>query len=173
MHKPIFLIGFMGSGKTTLGKKLAKLLELKFIDLDQVIVDRINMSIPDYFKAFGEEQFRQLEREVLQEQAGQAAIVSTGGGSPCFYDNMDWILQNGISIYLVLSVKALHHRLQQSNIATRPALKGLQGDALLAFIEEKLSEREPYYKQADIHIDQLNTTLESIRQSIQNHEKNT
>ena len=163
----------MGSGKTTLGKKLAKLLKLEFVDLDQVIVDRINMSIPDYFKLHGEEQFRKLEQEVLHEQAGQIAVISTGGGSPCFYDNMDWILQNGLSIYLVLSPKALHSRLEQSNIETRPALNGLRGEALLNFIQEKLSEREPFYKKADIHIDQLNTSLETRRQSIENHEKNT
>lgn len=161
----------MGSGKTTLGKKLASYLNLDFIDLDQVIVKHIGMSIPDYFSEFGEQKFRELESRLLKEQGRQAAVISTGGGSPCFFDNMEWILKNGIAIYLYLTPKALHNRLQQSNIASRPALKGLQGDALLQFIEEKLNEREPFYRQAHIQIDQLNTSLHAIRQSIETHQQ--
>lgn len=172
MNKPIFLIGFMGSGKTTLGKKLANHLHLKFVDLDLLIVQRIGMSIPAYFEQYGEQKFRELESQLLKEQGGQSAVISTGGGSPCFFDNMQWILQNGITLYLHLPPKALHSRLQQSNIATRPALKGLRDEALLQFIEEKLNEREPFYKQAHIHIDQLNTSLDAIRQSIEAYAKN-
>lgn len=172
MDKPLFLIGFMGSGKTTLGKKLANHLNLKFIDLDQMIVARIGMAIPEYFTLHGEQKFRELESQILKEQAGERAVVSTGGGGPCFFDNMQWILENGISIYLYLTPKALHHRLQQSNIASRPALQGLRDEALLQFIEEKLSEREPFYKQANIHIDQLNTSLDAICQSIETYAEN-
>lgn len=172
MDKPIFLIGFMGSGKTTLGKKLANHLNRKFIDLDHVIVERIGMSIPEYFTQYGEQKFRELESQLLKEQQGERAVISTGGGSPCFFDNMQWILENGISIYLYLTPKALHHRLQQSNISSRPALQGLRDEALLQFIEEKLDERAPFYKQAHIHIDQLNTSLDTICQSIETYAEN-
>lgn len=172
MDKPIFLIGFMGSGKTTLGKKLADHLNLKFIDLDQMIVERIGMSIPEYFIQHGEQKFRELESQILKEQGRERTVISTGGGSPCFFDNMQWILENGISIYLHLTPKALHNRLQQSNIASRPALQGLRDEALLQFIEEKMGERDPFYKQAHIHIDQLNTSLDAICQSIETYEKN-
>lgn len=171
MDKPIFLVGFMGSGKTTLGKKLANHLGLAFVDLDYLIVQRIGMSIPAYFEQYGEQKFREQESQLLKEQGGLAAVISTGGGSPCFFDNMQWILENGLAIYLHLTPKALHSRLQQSNIATRPALKGLKDEALLQFIEEKLREREFFYKQAHIHIDQLNTSLEAIGQSIESYEK--
>ncbi|HLT88839.1 MAG TPA: shikimate kinase [Sphingobacterium sp.] len=172
MDKPIFLIGFMGSGKTTLGKKLANHLNLKFIDLDHLIVERIGMSIPAYFTQYGEQQFRELESQILKEQGGEQAVISAGGGTPCFFDNMQWILENGISIYLHLTPKALHNRLQQSNIASRPALRGLRDEALLQFIEEKLDERAPFYRQAHIHIDQLNTSVDAIRQSIETYAKN-
>lgn len=173
MDQPIFLIGFMGSGKTTAGRKLARLLNMKFIDLDELIVERIGMSIPEYFAKYGEHKFRELESQTLKEQHGKQVIVATGGGSPCFFDNMKWIRENGISVYLYLTPKALHSRLQQSDIATRPALKGLRDEALLAFIEQKLEEREVFYKQAHIHIDQLNTSLETIRQSIDNYAKSS
>lgn len=91
MPKPIFLIGYMGSGKTTLAKKLASKLELPFIDTDDEIVKEIGMSITEYFQLHGEEKFRELERKQLLKTAQQNAIVSTGGGSPCFFDNMQWI----------------------------------------------------------------------------------
>ncbi|PRD45436.1 shikimate kinase [Sphingobacterium haloxyli] len=171
MDKPIFIIGFMGSGKTTLGKKLASHLHLKFIDLDHLIVERAGMSIPEYFIQHGELKFRELESQILKEQGGKPAVISTGGGSPCFFDNMQWILENGISIYLFLTPKALYNRLQQSNIASRPALRGLRDEALLQFIEEKLNEREPFYSQAHIRIDQLNSSLDTISQSIKTYAK--
>ena len=85
---------------------------------------------------------------------------------------MQWMLENGIAVYLHLTPKALHNRLQQSDIASRPALRGLRDEALLAFIEEKLRERDPFYKQAHIHIDQINTSLETVRQSIETYAKN-
>ncbi|HLS97034.1 shikimate kinase [Sphingobacterium allocomposti] len=173
MNKPIFLVGFMGSGKTTLGKKLALHLERKFVDLDEVIVERVGMSIPAYFAMYGEDSFRELEREVLHEQTEINIVVSTGGGSPCYFDNMQWILNNGLAIYLHLSPKALYSRLQQSNIAKRPALKGLQGDDLLHFIENKLLEREPFYKQAQLQIDQLHTSLDDLSQSIKQYATST
>lgn len=166
MDRPIFLIGFMGSGKTTWGKKLANRLQKQFIDLDQLIVKQIEMSIPEYFERFGEAQFRILESKILKEQLSPNTIVSTGGGSPCYFDNMDWINKNGLSIYLCLSPKALFTRLQQSNIASRPALKALQGEELLAFIEDKLAARADYYNQAMIHVDQLNATVDSIIKQI-------
>lgn len=159
----------MGSGKTTLGKKLAHHLRRKFVDMDHLIVEHAGMSIPEYFAEFGEQKFRELERDTLQQLTDDNIVVSTGGGSPCYYDNMQWILDNGLAIYLYLTPKALYHRLQQSNIAKRPALKGLQGDALLHFIEEKLAEREPFYQRAHMQIDQLSTSVEDLSQSILAH----
>lgn len=162
IQKPVFLIGFMGSGKTTWGKKLANALQVPFVDLDHEIVEHIGMSIPEYFSKYGEEKFRELEREVLIAQQNKSGIISTGGGTPCYFQNMDWLLDNGIVLYLKHSPKSLWNRLNQSDINKRPALKGMTGDDLLQFIESKLEERAPFYDRAHILVDQLNTNLEEL-----------
>jgi shikimate kinase len=162
MNKPVFLIGFMGSGKTTWGKKIASALNLPFVDLDYEIMAHIGMSIPEYFQQFGEEKFRQLESEFLRQQKDRLAIISTGGGTPCSRDNMQWIKGNGISLYLYHTPKSLWNRLSQSDVNKRPVLRGLNGEELLNFISTKLDERTPYYEQADIKIEQIKTPLEEI-----------
>ena len=175
IQRPVFLIGFMGSGKTTWGKKLANALELPFVDLDHEIVDSIGMSIPEYFAQHGEEKFREIEREVLQKQHGKASIISTGGGTPCYFDNMEWLLNNGTVLYLKHSPKSLWNRLSQSDVNKRPALKGFTGEELLQFIESKLEERNPFYDKAHILVDQINTPLEDlvslVKANIQIHEQ--
>lgn len=162
MEKPVFLIGFMGSVKTTWGKKLANALSVPFIDLDHELVNKIGMSIPEYFQLHGEAKFRELEKEMLLEQENRVGILSTGGGTPCYFDNMDWLLSHGTVLYLKHSPKSLFNRLSNSDIQKRPALQGLQGEALLAFIESKLNERSIYYDRAHIVIDQINTSLEDL-----------
>lgn len=160
----IFLVGYMGSGKTTLGRKLARSLGLDFVDLDELIVSRTGRSIPEIFQAEGEEGFRALEAEVLRSLGGSAApaVVSVGGGTPCFHDNMAWMNAHGRTIYLRLSTAALWHRLEQSDVKKRPVLQGLRGEALREFIEEKLAEREPYYLQAHYTIDQLKDKVPAV-----------
>ena len=171
MPKPIFLIGYMGSGKTTLGKKLATKLELPFIDTDQEIVKQIGMSITEYFSQHGEDAFRALEREQLRKFSENAAVISTGGGAPCFFDNMEWIRANGYAVYLQMSPKALFDRLSQSKLHKRPILIGKSPEELRLFIEEKLIEREPYYTQAHLTIDQLNTSVEALADLINQHNR--
>jgi shikimate kinase len=108
----IFLIGFMGCGKTTLGRKLASRLDYEFIDLDDIFEEKVGMTITEYFSAFGEDAFRKLESEVLkQTKYPENAVVSTGGGLPCFFDNMDWMNAHGKTIYIKLSPKTLANRL--------------------------------------------------------------
>jgi len=161
--KPVFLVGFMGSGKTTWGRKLAGKTGRVFIDLDEAIVARTGMPIADYFLRHGEASFRELESEVLKNlPLDQPAIVSTGGGTPCFFDNMAWMNTMGTTIYFHLPPKALWDRLVQTDIATRPALKGLSGDALLEDITAKLAERSPYYRQAQHTVDQLSLRLDEL-----------
>ncbi|TDQ81224.1 shikimate kinase [Sphingobacterium yanglingense] len=169
MNRPIFIVGFMGSGKTTLGKKIAAAMGRTFIDLDHEIVAHIGMSIPEYFKAFGESNFRELEREFLRKQKGNNAIISTGGGTPCFFDNMQWITQNGLALYLEHSPKSLWSRLSQSDVNKRPVLKGLNGEELLTFIETKLEDRAPFYNQSQLKVDQMHTSIEQIVQLINNY----
>jgi len=138
----IFLIGFMGCGKTTLGRKLASRLGYPFMDLDHVLEAKAGMTIAEYFSIYGEDAFRKLESEILkQTEYPENAIVSTGGGLPCFFDNMDWINKQGRSIYIQLSPKTLAGRLEHEKVK-RPLLRDKHGDDLVAFIGDKLEERE-------------------------------
>lgn len=158
----IYLIGFMGCGKTTLGKKTAAKMSFNFIDLDKEIEARAGMSIPDYFKEFGEAAFRVLERETLQSSEFPLnSIIATGGGAPCFFDNMQWMNTNGTTVYLSLSPKALASRLETA-AEERPLLQQLKGDALVEFITQKLSEREMFYKQASLTAQGINITPEKL-----------
>lgn len=159
----VFLVGFMGSGKTTLGKKLANKLAMPFVDLDRMITDDVEMSIPEYFQRFGEAEFRSREAESLRSLDLQVpSVVSVGGGTPCYHDNMTWMNQQGITIYLKLPAKALWERLQKSDVTKRPVLKGLYGEDLLNFIQSKLAEREPVYLQSTFVVNQLKDKVHQI-----------
>jgi len=160
----IFLIGFMGSGKTTLGRKLAARMGCEFIDLDHKLEQQVELSIAEYFSIFGEDAFRKLESEVLKKTIySDNAIISTGGGLPCYFDNMEWMKANGKVIYIKLSPKTLADRLE-SGKEERPLLQDKHGDDLIAFIEQKLAEREGFYSQANIIADGLSLTAERLEQ---------
>jgi shikimate kinase len=163
----IFLIGFMGSGKTTLGRKLAARMNYEFIDLDHKLEQQVELSIAEYFSFFGEDSFRKLEREVLRKTVyPENVIISTGGGLPCFFDNMDWMKANGKVVYLSLSPKTLADRLEAGK-EDRPLLQDKHGEALVAFIEQKLGEREKFYSQANIIADGLSLTAERLEQILE------
>lgn len=158
LKRPIFLIGFMGSGKTTIGKKLSKASNLPLIDLDQLIVERSGMNISDYFSTHGEDSFRELETSTLKSISfHQGMVVSTGGGTPCFNDNMLWMNEVGITVYLQLPPRALLKRLSGKEIQSRPLLQGKSEDKILDFITKKLEERESFYKKAELTINAHNT----------------
>lgn len=165
-HGLIFLIGFMGCGKTTWSRKLAAKLQCDVIDLDTVLEQKAGMSIAEYFTAHGEAAFRQLESDVLKHTPYPAnAVVSTGGGLPCFFDNMDWMNSHGKSIYIKLSPKGLASRLENAK-TVRPVLQGKKGDELVAFIETKLAEREAFYNQATYSIDGMDLSVERFEELI-------
>jgi shikimate kinase len=160
----IFLIGFMGSGKTTLGRKLAAKMGYEFIDLDHKLEQQVELSIAEYFSFFGEDSFRKLEAQVLKKTPYPGnVIISTGGGLPCYFDNMDWMKANGKVVYIRLSPKTLADRLE-SGKEERPLLQDKHGDELVAFIEQKLAEREAFYSQASIIADGLSLTAEKLEQ---------
>jgi shikimate kinase len=160
----IFLIGFMGSGKTTLGRKLAAKMGYEFIDLDHKLEQQVELSIAEYFSLFGEDAFRKLESEVLKSTIyPENVIVSTGGGLPCFFDNMDWMNAHGRTVYIKLAPKTLADRLENGK-EERPLLQEKHGDTLVAFIEQKLAEREDFYSQANIVADGLSLTAERLEQ---------
>lgn len=144
----IFLLGFMGSGKTHWGKKWAAVNGLHFIDLDEVIERKALMTISKIFEASGEEHFRTLEAGALRECAGSRnTIIACGGGTPCFHDNMSWMNEHGLTIYISATPSQIIRRLR-SEQAKRPLLNTLDEVGLRSFIETKLKEREPIYTQA-------------------------
>lgn len=141
----IYLIGFMGCGKSTLGKLLADELQWAFVDLDQLIVNAEGQPIADIFRDKGEKYFREREREQLHLTSQlNNYIIATGGGAPCYFDNIDWINENGISIYLNPTVDALVTRLIR-NKTQRPLIKHMDEQELPAFVSNLLHDREPIY----------------------------
>lgn len=151
--KRIFLIGYMGAGKTTVGKALSKRIGLSFIDLDYYIERRYCKSVPQIFAEKGEDSFREIERKMLHEVADfEDVLVSTGGGTPCFFDNMDYMNRCGTTIYLKVSVEELARRLEVCK-HPRPVLKGRIGEELRTFITENLKGRLPFYEKASILFD--------------------
>ncbi|MGC6470749.1 MAG: shikimate kinase [Flavobacteriales bacterium] len=144
----IFLVGYMGSGKSTLGKKLAHNLNYEFIDLDQYIQKEEDRTIKKIFESDGEDYFRKLERVYLHRIIdSENTVISTGGGTPCFFDNMEQMNEYGKTIYINMHPKALIPRLQKSE-EFRPLIAGLEGEKLLDYIYKTLREREIYYHKA-------------------------
>lgn len=158
----IYLIGFMGSGKSTIGKILAQHLQLAFYDMDTLIETKAQKTISEIFAEDGENAFRLIEKDVLHETRQlEKAIIATGGGAPCHFDNMDWIAQQGMSLYLRASPSLLTQRLR-SQQSHRPLVRGLNDTELLAFIDSKLIERSPFYEQADMIYDQDQRTAAAM-----------
>lgn len=162
----IFLVGFMGCGKSTKAKQLAGLLECPVIDIDAVIVEQKGMSIADYFAAHGEAAFRQLENETLKSfDYPDTCVVATGGGLPCYFDNMDWMNEHGITIYLEMTPPQLVSRLQ--NREKRPLLKGMNDEQLLTFINGKLEERNPFYRKAKLSVNAFDLDPKDLLEQLQ------
>lgn len=143
----------MASGKTTFGAALAKKLNLPFIDLDQYIEQKKGLTISEIFAKYGEEGFRRIETETLKDVSqNKKAIISCGGGTPCFNDNMEIINASGTSVFLNASVETLLSRLILLN-ATRPLVAGKSPEEIEKIIKEQLEKRLPYYSKAKIHWD--------------------
>ncbi len=158
----IYLVGYMCSGKSTVGKKLAKKLGLKFCDTDKLFEEKNNSTISDFFAKHGEVAFREKEREILTSLLPlQDCVVSTGGGIPCFQDNMDLMNENGITIYLDISPKSVLDRLRSAD-EERPLLKDIPAEEQEAFIEQHLAQRKPFYEKADISVKAENLKVETI-----------
>lgn len=160
--RKVYIIGFMGSGKTTAGKKLAAVLGWSFLDLDKKIEDKTGKSIAEIFSEHGEDYFRKIESEILKNlECETDTVVSTGGGTPCYADNMDFMLITGLTVYLKLTPLQLRSRLSESK-GERPLIKNLGKEELLAFIEEKLRLREPWYNRAAINIEGIDIDIKNL-----------
>ena len=167
MNTRIFLIGFMGSGKSTLGAQLARRLEYRFVDMDRLIEDTAEMSIPEIFDEHGEEVFRKWEHDILLELCQrEKLVISTGGGVPCHSGNMDLMNSRGCTIYLRLSPDALRSRLIKSR-TERPLIKGKSEAELLDFIQSKLEAREEFYMRAAQVVEGLDMNAETLASLLQ------
>lgn len=154
----------MGSGKTTIGHRLARQLGYAFMDQDDLIEELAEKKIPEIFESEGEAGFRKQERQAIQNLIKQTnLVVATGGGAPCFFNNMQVYNENGITIYLKLPPKALAMRLKDSS-TERPLIKNKSEEELINYIEQTLQEREKYYQQATFVIEGINLRVEDILQ---------
>ena len=148
----IYLIGYMGCGKSTIGKKVADLMSISFIDMDKYIEERYLKSVAEIFAEEGESSFREKERAALLElSAFEDVVIGTGGGSPCFFDNIDVMNENGVTVYIAPDSDVLASRLIKSK-TVRPLIAGKSKQALVLFIEEALKKRISYYEKAQIII---------------------
>jgi len=164
----IFLIGFMGSGKTYWGKILSRRLEMPFYDLDTVIEAVENKSVRQIFNDEGEEHFRKKEQEALEAiiDDHEDVVVSTGGGTPCFFNNIDLMKKNGKVIWLNTSVEVLVQRLIKEK-QSRPLIKNISDSELKSFIVKKMQDRRLYYEQADITLKEELVSIDSFLKQIQ------
>jgi shikimate kinase len=163
----IYIIGFMGSGKSTAGKKLASILDWSFVDLDIKIEEQTGMTIPELFTQNGEDYFRNIEEKVLKSiKLLKNTVVSTGGGTPCHSNNMDYMLKTGLTVYLKLTPAQLKSRLSEST-HERPLIKNLGNDDLLRFIEEKLAYREKWYNCSEIILEGIDLNINTLKTLVQ------
>jgi shikimate kinase len=163
----VYLVGFMGSGKSTVGKKLAKQLEYNVIDLDRYIEAKLFKTIPEIFKEKGEESFRVLETKYLSEIAQfENVVISTGGGTPCFNKNLEIMRDSGTVIYLELEQKALVSRLANSKRKDRPMLDNIGTLELNNFVENKMKERVQFYEKAHIKLNAMSIDIKLLAEKI-------
>lgn len=151
--KRIIIIGYMGAGKTTVGRALAKDLGLEFYDLDWYIENRMRKTVKELFDERGEEGFRKIEHNLLHEVAEfENVVLSCGGGTPCFFDNMDYMNQQGDTVYLKATPEVLYGHLKMGK-TVRPLLLNKTSEEVQTFVREQLRQREPYYSKAKYTLD--------------------
>lgn len=150
----VVLVGLPGSGKSTFGRQLAHELKFPYLDLDQQIEDKSQLKIPDIFLMLGEGKFRELETEVLYEllQRDTSFVLATGGGAPCFNDNMELINQKSVSVYLDVPLDTISERLRVSKIQNRPMFLNLDQGEITLKLKSLLAQRENFYNQAKIKL---------------------
>jgi shikimate kinase len=165
----IFLIGMPGSGKTTLAQQLATHLQLPFIDLDEEIVKAAGKSIKGIFEQEGEDHFRELERERLQYCTDTYArfVMATGGGTPCFFDNMEAMKKAGTVVFLNTSLQTIQSRLAGQEITKRPLMKDVDLKKFAESFKIKFDERMPVYQQADVILEEKQQHITEVKPLLQ------
>ena len=168
----IYLVGYMGAGKTTAARRLAQRLGWEVADTDDLFEAKYKISVCDFFNKYDEPLYRKLESEVLKEtESLENVVISTGGGTACYFDNMDWMNQHGLTVFLRISQKAVVDRLVHAK-RKRPLAEGKTEEELTAFVEQHYTERLPFYEQAritvkaeDLDLDGLMKQIEELRLS--------
>lgn len=159
----IFLIGFMGSGKTHWGRLLSEKLGIRFFDLDEQVMEHAGKSVVEIFATEGEEQFRLMEKDVLHiiTESHDSFVMACGGGSPCYFNNIEYMNQSGTSVWINAPLEVLFQRLL-SEKDKRPLIKDLSDEQLRNFIAKKFSDRKIYYEQADVTVDEEPVQLDGL-----------
>lgn len=163
----IFLIGFMGAGKTHWGRLLSEKLGIRFFDLDEQVAEHAGKTIPDIFAAEGEEYFRLLEKEVLYiiTESHDSFVMACGGGSPCYFNNIDYMNEAGTTVWINTSLPILFERLVKEK-DKRPLIRQLSEEQLQAFIGKKFADRKIYYEQAEITVEDEPLELDALIEKI-------
>ena len=165
----IYLLGFMGSGKSSQGKKLASKLGYKFLDTDQMTEKASNAKISEIFRDKGESWFRDMEADVLRATVLYPdAVIACGSGTPCYFNNMQWMFARGVTIYMQQPAERLFGRLK-SRKAKRPLIAGMDDDALKNYIIEKLSQRNYLYQKAHHTVDLSEHGVKDIMEMLEQH----
>ncbi len=170
----VILVGLPGSGKSTFGKQLAHALHFPYLDLDQVIEDYQALTIPEIFSRYGEGKFREWETESLIRLLArdESFVLATGGGAPCFNDNMDLINEKGISVYLDVPLEAISQRLKSSKIQNRPMFGGLDQGEIILKLKSLQAQREYFYNQAKIKLSGEDFSAELLMYELINQLRN-
>ncbi|MBK9543097.1 MAG: shikimate kinase [Bacteroidetes bacterium] len=164
----IFLIGYMGSGKSKTGEALSKVLQYRFLDTDNIIEEQTGKRISDIFQAPGPEEFRLMEKNVIRSIGTKDdQVISTGGGLPCYFENMDWMNANGLTIYLEANAGLLFHRLVR-NRAGRPLIEKISDVDLMEQIQNHLIDRIPFYQMAQIKVSAASLDIKSLTEQVKN-----
>ena len=149
---PLFLIGYMGAGKSTIGKSLAQRLDWAFVDMDDAFEEYYNIKVGKFIEQYGENAFRIKEKRMVEELADceiQKVVYALGGGYPCWEDNMDCLLELGTSVYIKWHPKHLTQRLMLTDLSLRPLLQNKTNKELLSHVQQQMAQREPIYRRAN------------------------
>lgn len=180
LMKPIFLIGYMGCGKSTMGRNLSAAMNRDLIDLDHYIEARYHLTVKEIFAEKGEEAFRKIEQNILHEVGEfENIIIACGGGTPCYFDNMDFMNEHGTTVFLNASMEALMRRLSTPKAKSkRPIIANKTNDELEQFIAEALKQRAPFYNKAKLIFDssyledgvQIHNSVQALMKLIENQD---